>query len=491
MFSRWRPSPTPTEKRCPTSSQHEESRPSPQTGWQASTKYRRVVGPAWRRCRRYSIANRVVPPMGHTSSWEMEDHILHFFSCHSPGVVNRRPVGPGRRTGKLKGLRSEGVRTPSSSNRRGYREVLISEDLELLPHQRVQFLPVLVEVIQDPRDRRLHLLERLVPARQRLLAQELPQPFDQVEVGRVGREEHQAEFQVALQPVPDERLLVVGGVVQVEDELFGLGMSRSQQAQQVDELLAIDAASGQAQVEVLVVVGAVGPEDVQPLAPVADTDVEALPDQQPARVEQPQPPDGMAGIDEIPPGGRTRLAAMPPILADERLLLLPVGLPEEAADLVVTGPDATQQRLDPALGVADLERLLDPGGDLADVVEASGLDFGLEALDLGATELPGVARVVERGEPIEPWGAVGADPLADLTRSDPEGLGDPLLRHPVVEPEQGVEAGDDPAVRALLPAFLDLGTGSGVKGEGRTQDPAIRKHRNRAAVGDALRIDGL
>jgi hypothetical protein len=161
-----------------------------------------------------------------------------------------------------------------------------------------------------------------------------------------------------------------------------------------------------------VVVGAVGPEDVQPLAPVADTDVEALPDQQPARVEQPQSPDGMAGIDEIPPGGRTRLAAMPPILADERLLLLPVGLPEEAADLVVTGPDATQQRLDPALGVADLERLLDPVGDLADVVEASGLDLGLEALDLGATELTGVALVVECGEPIEPLGAVGADPYA-------------------------------------------------------------------------------
>src|SRR5512135_435201 len=439
----------------------------------------------------YSIVNRVVPPMGHTSSWEMEDHILHLFSCHSPGVVNRRPVGPGRRTGKLKGLRSEGVRTPSSSTRRGDREVLISEDLERLPHQRVQFLPVLVEVIQDPRDRRLHPLERRVPARQRLLAQELPQPFDQVEVGRVGREEHQAEFRVALQPVPDERLLGVGGVVQVEDELFGLGMSRTQQAQQVDEWLAMDAASGPAQVEVLVVVGAVGPEDVQPLAPVADTDVEALPDQQPARGEQPQSPDGMAGIDEIPPGGRTRLAAMPPILADERLLLHPFGLPEEAADLVVTGPDATQQRLEPALGVADLERLLDPGGDLADVVEASGLDCGLEALDLGATELTGVALVVERGEPIEPLGAVGADPLADLTRSDPEELGDPLLSHPVVEPEQGAEAGEAPSVRDLLPAFLDLGSGTGVQGEGRTHDPAIRKHRNRDAVGDSLRIYGL
>src|SRR5512132_3403653 len=222
------------------------------------------------------------------------------------------PAGLGRRTGDPEGLPSEGVRTSSSSDRRGYGEVLLSEDLELLPHQRVQLLAVLVQMIQDPRDRRLHLLERLVPARQRLLANELPQPLDQVEIGRVGREEYQPELGVTLQPLRHDGLLEVGGIVQVEDELLGLGMGRTQQAQQVDELLAIDAASGQAQVEVIMVVGAVGPEDVQPLAPVADTDLEALPDQQPARVEQPQSPDGMAGIDEIPPSGRTRLAAMPP-----------------------------------------------------------------------------------------------------------------------------------------------------------------------------------
>src|SRR5512135_77940 len=401
------------------------------------------------------------------------------------------PAGLGRRTGDPKGLPSEGVRTSSSSDRRGYGEVLLSKDLELLSHQRVQLLAVLVQMIQDPRDRRLHLLERLVPARQRLLANELPQPLDQVEIGRIGREEYQPELGVTLQPLRHDGLLEVGGIVQVEDELLGLRMSCTQQAQQVDELLAIDAASGQAQVEVIMVVGAVGPEDVQPLAPVADADVGPLTEQEPARVEQAQPPDGVAGIDERAGGGRTRLAAVAAILADERLLLLPVGSPEEAADLVVAGPDATQQRLDPALGGVDMERLLDPGGDLADVVEASGLDLGLEALDLGATELTGVALVVERDEPIEPLGAVGADPLADLTWSDPEELGDPLLRHPVVEPEQGAEAGEDPSVRDLLPAFLDLGSGSGVKGEGRTHDTAIRKHRNRDAVGDSLRIYGL
>ena len=128
---------------------------------------------------------------------------------------------------------------------------------------------------------------------------------------------------------------------------FGLGMPPPQQAQQVDELLAIDVASGQAQVQVLVVVGAIRPQDVQPLAAAAHPDVETLADQQPAGVDQVEAPDGMAGVDEIAPGGRTRLAAMPPILVDERLLLLRVGLPEEAGDLVVTGPDAAQQALIP------------------------------------------------------------------------------------------------------------------------------------------------
>jgi hypothetical protein len=94
----------------------------------------------------------------------------------------------------------------------------------------------------------------------------------------------------------------------------------------------------------------------------------------------------MAGIDEVAAGLRPRLAAMPPVLADERPLLLAVGLAEEAADLVVAGPDPAQQRLDPALGVADPERLLDPVADLTSIVKASGLDLGLESFDLGTPE---------------------------------------------------------------------------------------------------------
>ena len=120
-------------------------------------------------------------------------------------------------------------------------------------------------------------------------------------------------------------------------------------------------------------------------------------------------------------------------------------------------------------------------------MEASGLDFGLEALDLGATELTGITLIVQRGESIESSGPRGANPLADLARRDPKESCDLLLRHPLVEPEEGTEAGEDPSVRDLLPAFLDLGTGLGVEGEGLTHDATTSKQGNRDTAGDSLR----
>ena len=174
---------------------------------------------------------------------------------------------------------------------------------------------------------------------------------------------------MAGQPLLDHRLAVVPGVVQVQDELLGLGVLGPQHLQQVDELLAGDVVLGQPEVHVVVVVGAVRPQDVQPLAAAADADVIPLPDQQPAAVEQLQAPDRVAGVHEVAPGRRPGLAPLPPILADERPLLVPVGLPEEAGDLVVAGADAVQQVLHPGGGVGDAELLLDPGPHLVGVVE--------------------------------------------------------------------------------------------------------------------------
>jgi len=56
-----------------------------------------------------------------------------------------------------------------------------------------------------------------------------------------------------------------------------------------------------------VVLGAVGPQEGQPLPTTPDTYQEPLADQQPAGVEQAQAPDRMAGIDEIPRVGKGAL----------------------------------------------------------------------------------------------------------------------------------------------------------------------------------------
>ena len=69
------------------------------------------------------------------------------------------------------------------SSGRAQGEFLVLEDVKLLAHQAVQLTAVALQVIQHRRHRRLHRLERLVPAVQRLLPQELPQPLDQVQVG--------------------------------------------------------------------------------------------------------------------------------------------------------------------------------------------------------------------------------------------------------------------------------------------------------------------
>src|SRR3954451_18155387 len=78
------------------------------------------------------------------------------------------------------------------------------------------------------------------------------------------------------------------------------------------------------------VVGAVGPQDVQPLAAAADAHVMALADEQPAAVEQFQAPDRVAGVHEVAAGPRPGLTPMTPILADELTLLVPVRLPEKS-----------------------------------------------------------------------------------------------------------------------------------------------------------------
>src|SRR5206468_9548757 len=116
----------------------------------------------------------------------------------------------------------------------------------------------------------------------------------------------------------------------VQEELLRVGVLGQQLLQQLDELLTGDVLLRRAEVHVVVIVGAVGPQDVQSLAAIADAHVVPLTDRQPAAVQQLQAPDRMAGVHEVAAGLRPGFTPMPPILADELTLLGPVRLPEKS-----------------------------------------------------------------------------------------------------------------------------------------------------------------
>src|SRR5262249_44563068 len=192
---------------------------------------------------------------------------------------------------------------------------------------------------------------------------------------------------------------------------------------EVDELRAVDVVARQPVVEVLVVVGAIPAEDVQPLAARAHAHQQALADQQPAAVHQIQAPDGVTGIDVVAARprrvGPLRLALVPRDALYEGLLLVGVRLPQEAAHLVVADADALEQVLDPGGGVADGEGGLDPVAHLVGVAEAAGADLLSELSDLIGLQLARVALVVELAQRVEPSVAKGAEPLAQLAEADP------------------------------------------------------------------------
>src|SRR4029079_7066147 len=129
---------------------------------------------------------------------------------------------------------------------------------------------------------------------------------------------------------------------------------------------------------------------------------------------------------EIPPGLRPRLTLVPAVLPNELLLLLDVGLPEEAGDLVEAGPDPAEQVLDARGRVGHSEGRLDPGADLVGVVEHPLGDLLLEPPDLGRPAAARIAVVVQGAEWIEPLVAEDAEPLADLASGDTKQCGDLL-----------------------------------------------------------------
>src|SRR5262249_32062988 len=168
--------------------------------------------------------------------------------------------------------------------------------------------------------------------------------------------------------------------------------------------------------------------EAEPPAAAPHPRQEALPHQQPAGVDQLQPPPRMTGIHEVAartPGPRPLRGRLPPlVMGDELLLLVRVGLPQEPGHLVIAGADAAQQLLDATGGVQDTERFLDPEADLIGVAEASRADLVLEALDLSGGEVARVAPVVKGAEGIEAAVAEQAQPHGKLPHATAEQVRD-------------------------------------------------------------------
>src|SRR5260370_16618866 len=78
-------------------------------------------------------------------------------------------------------------------------------------------------------------------------------------------------------------------------------MRRPQQPQQVYELLPVDVVPRQTQIQVFLFVWAIRPQNVQPLPATTHPRQKTLPHQQPARIDQFQPPQRMTSIHELPP----------------------------------------------------------------------------------------------------------------------------------------------------------------------------------------------
>jgi hypothetical protein len=143
-------------------------------------------------------------------------------------------------------------------------------------------------------------------------------------------------------------------------------------------------------------------------------------------------------------------------VGDELLLLVRIGLPQEAGDLMVAGADAPEQVLDTAGGVRDPERLLDPEADLIRAAEASRADLLLEALDLSGGEVPRVPPVMQGAEGIKAAVAEQAQPLGQLSHAAAEQVGDLATSLAVGHPEHGGEAFIDALVVGLAVAAFEV-----------------------------------
>jgi len=104
---------------------------------------------------------------------------------------------------------------------------------------------------------------------------------------------------VGFDPLLEDTGMLITGVVQMEYERGGVGVFALDLLQQFDDFGGRNGAAGLAQVDVFLVLGTIGPQNVEPFAAAAYANIKALSTQKPAAVDGFQAPDGMAGVDKV------------------------------------------------------------------------------------------------------------------------------------------------------------------------------------------------
>src|SRR5579859_2221597 len=308
-----------------------------------------------------------------------------------------------------------------------------------------------------------------MPLLQRFLPQKLPQPL--VQVRRVRRQMLQVEphpffLLRLLDPLRQELGMLILGVVQVDAEVLRVRILAHHQREQFDHTLGIEVRVGVAAVEILVVVGAERPEDVQSLAATADTDLEALAYQQPAVEHHFQPIERMDSVHEIAAiAFVVSLLLVLLVFGDELLLLFLIGLEEEGAGLVEGAAQPHQQFAHATDREPSTEGGLDPRTHLGGALETPGGNFLLELVELGSRQSARVALILQRTERIEPLFSVQSDPVVDGARADIEQVGNFLGGIALVQPQQSRQTAVNPRILYLAPAFLDLLAHQGIQRE--------------------------
>src|SRR5262249_35570984 len=144
-------------------------------------------------------------------------------------------------------------------------------------------------------------------------------------------------------------------------KVLRLRMLAHHQREQFDQALCIQVLIRVASIQILLVIGAIRPQDVQTLASATDADLESLSGQQPAVENHLHPVHRMYAIEEVAsPGLLPDCGFVFLVLGDELLLFVLVSLEEEGTDLVEGAAKASKQFTHATFRELPTEVLLDP-----------------------------------------------------------------------------------------------------------------------------------